>query len=174
LSGSRRQPEEAYLSLGSNIGDREEFLAKARRGVAHLKDTMLLASSIVFETPPLGRTDQPFFLNQVLKVTTMLSPHELIEALLALEASLGRKRAAKWGPRTIDIDILLYGNTVVKTPSLVIPHPELLRRPFLVYLLVQLDSDVADPVSGTRFSDIIGSWSRESRAQVGQPYRGGA
>jgi 2-amino-4-hydroxy-6-hydroxymethyldihydropteridine diphosphokinase len=156
------------------MGEREEFLARAREGIANLRDTTLVASSIILETPALGRTDQPPFLNQVLKVTTTFPPPELLEALLALEASLGRVREEKWGPRTIDIDILLYGREVVKNPSLVIPHPEIFRRPFLVHLLVQLDPDISDPVSGARYSDIMRSWSRESFSQVGQPYRGGS
>lgn len=172
MNASRRHPEIAYLSLGSNLGDRWEYLKKAEEGIRTDEDIEHLVSSSVLETPPLGRTAQPAFLNRVLKVRTCLSPSALLEVLLGLEASLGRTRTVRWGARTIDIDILLYGREVTDTPSLVIPHRELFRRPFLVYLLVELDRDITDPVSGRRLADCMRAWGEGTLLQVGKSYRG--
>lgn len=156
------------------MGDRWAYLTQARGEIEAHPAIEPLASSSVLETPPHGFTDQPPFLNQVLKVGTRLSPADLLEELLVLEASLGRRRTMKWGPRNIDIDILMYGGEVVDTPSLVIPHPELLRRPFLVYLLTELEGEITHPVSGKRFAEYMQSWDSRILWKVGRPYGSGS
>ena len=118
------------IALGSNLGDRAAFLARARTAIARLPRTRVLATSTVEETLPLGPVRQGPYLNQMLLVETGLEPRPLLEALLAIERAAGRERGGRWGPRTLDCDIVLYGDRRVSEPDLVIPHPELPNRPF--------------------------------------------
>lgn len=122
--------ERVFVALGSNVGDRAAHLAAARDALARLPDTRLLAASGVEETPPLGGMAQPPYLNQMVLLETGLEPHALLAALQAIERARGRVRTARWGPRTLDLDIVAYGDRQVRDPDLVIPHPELPRRDF--------------------------------------------
>ncbi|QQZ09515.1 2-amino-4-hydroxy-6-hydroxymethyldihydropteridine diphosphokinase [Heyndrickxia vini] len=128
----------AYISMGSNIGDREKNLKDA---CASLKDNglELLAESSVYETDPVGYTDQGEFLNIVVKVKTELLPEQLLKKCLEIEKELGRTRDVRWGPRTIDLDILLYNNENVETEHLVIPHPRMHERAFVLVPLIEID-----------------------------------
>lgn len=134
MSGTR-----TYLGLGSNLGDRAATLGRARAALVATPGLCLAAASAVAETDPVDVIDQPDFLNQVLGVDTGLSPRELLEACLAVERALGRDRAGgvRRGPRTIDVDVLLYGGLAVDEPGLEIPHPRLAERPFLLDLCRQ-------------------------------------
>lgn len=123
-------PERAAVALGSNLGDRAAILARARAAIAAFPATRVVAASPVEETAPLGPVAQGPFLNQMLLVETGLDPRALLVALLALERAEGRVRGARWGPRTLDCDIVLYGERQVREPDLVIPHPELPNRGF--------------------------------------------
>ena len=127
----------AYLSLGTNLGDRNAYLEKARRALT-LAGVRIVRQSQVLDTEPVGITDQPPFLNQVLEVETSLSPAELLKQIKDIERRLGRQRRQRWGPREIDIDILKYGDQVVDEKDLRIPHPEIPNRPFLGKLLAEL------------------------------------
>jgi len=149
LRGNNHKVETAYLSLGSNLGDRYDYLRLARQEIEKHDVVEVLAVSSILETLPLGNTEQPLFLNQVLKIHITESAIELLKLLLEIEQTLGRQRSTKrWAPRTIDIDILLYGKEIHDTPSLRIPHPELLNRPFFLRLLVELDDSITHPVTG--------------------------
>ncbi|MFQ6104395.1 MAG: 2-amino-4-hydroxy-6-hydroxymethyldihydropteridine diphosphokinase [Candidatus Glassbacteria bacterium] len=170
--GSKRTLEIVFLSLGSNLGDRLEYLKKAERRLMGHRSIELLASSSIRETPPLGYTKQPSFLNQTLKAKTSLSPFLLLEDILSIEDSIGRRRQIRWGPRSIDIDILLYGDMIIDSPHLKVPHPHLLERPFLIYQLVELDRDVTDPVTGMRLIELMSRWSKEELSFIGKSYRG--
>ena len=130
----------AYLSLGANVGERAEGLGRARIALATREGIRLAACSSVAETAPVDVLDQPDFLNQVLAVETALSPSGLLEACLAVERALGRRREGvpPRGPRTIDVDVLLYGGRAVEEPGLTVPHPRLARRPFLLPLLEEV------------------------------------
>lgn len=119
----------AYVALGSNLGDRERHLRVARDAIARLPHTTVLAESDVEETPPLG-PPQPHYLNQMIAVETELSPHDLLQALLAIERENGRVRREKWGPRTLDLDIVKYERQTVDDESLRVPHPGLRDRGF--------------------------------------------
>jgi len=130
--------ERAAIALGSNLGDRAAILARGREAVAQLPLTRLLAGSEVEETAPLGPVPQGPYLNQMLLVETALAPRELLDALLAIERGEGRVRCERWGPRTLDCDIVLYGDGEVREPDLVIPHPELPNREFWQRELRQL------------------------------------
>lgn len=135
-----RRRERAYVALGSNLGDREAYLRAARAALAHLPDTLLIAESAIEETPPLGGLDQPPYLNQMVVLETGLEPHALLDALQAVERKAGRVRGEHWGARTLDLDIVRYGDQRVAEPDLIIPHPELPNRDFWLRELAELQS----------------------------------
>jgi 2-amino-4-hydroxy-6-hydroxymethyldihydropteridine diphosphokinase len=122
--------ERVAVALGSNLGDRAAHLAAARAGLAALPGTILRAASSVEETAPLGGMDQPGYLNQMVLLETTLTPRALLEACQRIERGAGRVRSARWAPRTLDLDIVLFGDRHVEEPGLTIPHPELPRRDF--------------------------------------------
>jgi 2-amino-4-hydroxy-6-hydroxymethyldihydropteridine diphosphokinase len=134
----------AYVALGSNLGDRERFLAVAREAIARLPDTVLLAVSDVEETAPLG-PPQPYYLNQMVAIETQLAPHDLLDALLAIERANGRLRRERWGPRTLDLDIVKYERQAVDDATLRIPHPGLSDRDFWQRELAQLSARITVP-----------------------------
>lgn len=123
-------PERTAIALGSNLGDRAAALARARTAIARLPGTRVVGVSTVEETAPLGPVPQGAYLNQMVLAETTLDPRALLVALLAIERAEGRVRRERWGPRTLDCDIVLYGARAVREPDLVIPHPELPNRPF--------------------------------------------
>jgi 2-amino-4-hydroxy-6-hydroxymethyldihydropteridine diphosphokinase len=127
-----------WLALGSNLGDRQQYLAKARESLNH-SGVHIVRASRVAETAAVGIVDQPAFLNQVLKAETKLEPRPLLETAKRIEQQLGRQPRRRWGPREIDIDILRYDHREVDEPDLRIPHPELEHRPFLLELLKEID-----------------------------------
>jgi 2-amino-4-hydroxy-6-hydroxymethyldihydropteridine diphosphokinase len=137
-----------YLGLGSNLGDRAATLGRAR-ALLDTPDLRIVAASRVYETSPWGVADQPRFLNQVIEAQTRLSPREVLERCRDLEARLGRERSSRWGPRTIDVDILLYGTREVSEPDLTIPHPQLAHRAFVLIPLAELDASARLPGGGT-------------------------
>jgi 2-amino-4-hydroxy-6-hydroxymethyldihydropteridine diphosphokinase len=132
-------PVRAYLALGSNLGNRAEALAGAR-AMLEGSGLRIAAASRVYESAPWGVVDQPPFLNQVVEVETTLTPRELLQRCHEIERQLGRVRSARWGPRTIDVDILLYGAVRMSEPDLIIPHPQLPRRAFVLVPLAELNA----------------------------------
>jgi 2-amino-4-hydroxy-6-hydroxymethyldihydropteridine diphosphokinase len=130
----------AYIALGSNLGQREVFLAQARRAIAALAGTRVLGQTDAEETAPIGPVAQGAFLNQMIAIETELSPHDLLAELQRIEAEAGRVRAARWGPRTIDLDIVLFEKQAVHEPGLTVPHPELSNRDFWLRELAALRS----------------------------------
>ena len=120
----------AYIALGSNLGDRAAHLALARSAIAGLPETRLVAASSVEETAPIGPVEQGPFLNQMVAVETSLGPRALLDALHEIERAAGRVRDVRWGPRTLDLDIVLFERQQLSEPELVVPHPELPRRDF--------------------------------------------
>lgn len=143
-----------YLSLGSNLGDREALL---REAVVRLEtaDVHVLRCSPVYETEPQDVKDQGWFLNAVVEAESELFPLQLLERTQKIEGDLGRRRLKPGGPRTIDIDILLHGRAVVHTPRLVIPHPRLASRRFVLEPLAQLAPGLRHPVSGRTVSEML-------------------
>ena len=133
--------ERAYIALGSNLGDREGHLAAARAALAALPRTRLVGASRVEETAPLGGMDQPPYLNQMVALETGLEPRALLAACQAIERSRGRVRAEHWGARTLDLDIVRYGDRRVAEPDLIIPHPGLPHRDFWQRELAELEPD---------------------------------
>ena len=147
----------AYVGIGTNLGDREENLHTA---LELLEEVGTVRASSIRETDPVGVTDQPRFLNAVAELETDLPPRELLDRLLSIERRLGRDRAAemRWGPRTIDLDLLLYGAEVVQEPDLVVPHPRLAERRFALEPLAELDPGLALP-DGRRVADLLSELS---------------
>lgn len=134
-----------YLALGSNLGDR---LANLKQAIAALTPQLdVKAKSQVYETPPWGYEDQPKFLNQVVKAKTYLEPEPLLKHLKRLEVALGRQESFPNGPRLIDIDILFYDELILYSPSLVIPHPRLHERAFVLLPLMDLDPELIHPIN---------------------------
>jgi len=128
----------AYIALGSNLGNRELALARARAAIAAIRDTRLTAATEVEETEPIGPIQQGKFLNQMVAVSTTLPPRTLLAALHRIERAAGRVRAIRWGPRTLDLDIVMLEGTEYADEALVIPHPELPNRDFWQRELAQL------------------------------------
>jgi 2-amino-4-hydroxy-6-hydroxymethyldihydropteridine diphosphokinase len=120
----------AYIALGSNLGKREVFLAQARRAIADLATTRVLGLTDAEETAPIGPVVQGPFLNQMIAIETELSPQDLLAELKRIETDAGRIRRARWGPRTLDLDIVLFEHQSVREPGLTVPHPELSNRDF--------------------------------------------
>lgn len=135
----------AYISLGSNLGDRAANLDEAVRQLSRTEGIGNLRRSGIRETEPVGRTDQPKFLNCVVEVETTLEPLELLDRCQEIERRLGRTRTRRWGPRTIDLDILLFGDVIVRTDRLTLPHPEMTRRRFVLEPLCELAPDLVLP-----------------------------
>ena len=133
--------ERAFIALGSNLGDRAGHLAAARAALAALPRTRLVAESRVEETAPLGGMDQPPYLNQMVALETRLEPRALLAACQAIERSRGRVRSERWGPRTLDLDIVRYGDRRLDEPDLIIPHPGLRDRDFWQRELAELEPD---------------------------------
>ncbi len=138
-----------WLGLGSNLGDREAHLAAALLRLDHPPDCRLIRCSSLYESAPWGVVDQPPFLNAACQVESVLRPHALLEYLKAIEGALGRDFSApRWGPRIIDIDILLFRDEVLDDPNLVIPHPRLAGRLFALIPMLELDPGLKDPLTG--------------------------
>ena len=135
----------AYLGLGANLGDRLANLQRAVDLLAEVSGLRVARSSRVYATEPVGGPEQPEYLNAVVEVETDLAPHDLLEACLSVETRMGRVRAEPWGPRTIDIDVLTYGDETIDEPDLVIPHPRMHERGFVLVPLAELTADPSLP-----------------------------
>jgi 2-amino-4-hydroxy-6-hydroxymethyldihydropteridine diphosphokinase len=134
----------AYLSLGSNVGDRDRLLARTLERLAS-DDIRVVRASGVYETEPRDVPDQPWFLNQVVEIETSLFPKQLLARLQKIEIGMGRVRKEARGPRTVDIDILFYGDAIVSTPGLEIPHPRVADRRFVLEPLAELVPEFRHP-----------------------------
>lgn len=142
----------AYIGLGSNLGDRIGYLEAAVKALHARPDIQVLRCSSVYETAPVGLTEQPHFLNMVIEVATDLTPHQLLETMLAAERELGRVRDVRWGPRTIDLDLLVYGDVSLQTDELELPHPRMTERAFVLVPLLELCGEAEQTGAGMPFS----------------------
>lgn len=143
-----------FLLLGSNMGNSLDFLDKASKALQE-QVGKLIKSSSCYQTAAWGKTDQPDFINQVLKLETGLSPLEVLKTILGIERQLGRERTEKWGSRTIDIDILFYDQEVVASSELTIPHPYLQQRAFTLIPLAELEPEFVHPVFKKTVSELL-------------------
>jgi len=140
-----------YLGLGSNLGNRAGFLEEALDRLATWPGVRLGAVSSVFETRPVGLTDQPNFLNLAVRVESELGALDVLQMCQSIESSLGRERQVRWGPRTVDLDVLLHGDETHHTPELVIPHPRMQERPFVLVPLAEIAPQLL--LAGVTLSD---------------------
>lgn len=145
----------AYLGLGSNLGDREQNLRSAIKAIGQVKGIRINKTSSFYDTKPWGKIDQDNFLNAVISVVTDLPPLELLDKLQEIEIKMGRQRLEKWGPRNIDIDILLYGDEVLDGPELKVPHPYMRDRLFVLIPLQEIDSAIKFPDDGMDIKEVL-------------------
>jgi 2-amino-4-hydroxy-6-hydroxymethyldihydropteridine diphosphokinase len=144
-----------YLALGSNLGNRSENLLSA---IHHLEpDIRVINCSPVYETPPWGYEDQPKFLNQVIEGETLLPPGDLLAYIKNIEDQIGREETFRYGPRSIDIDILFYDDLVIDTPPLIIPHTRIPERAFVLIPMANLSSDFRHPALGVTIEHLLGN-----------------
>jgi 2-amino-4-hydroxy-6-hydroxymethyldihydropteridine diphosphokinase len=137
-----------YVGIGSNLGDREFLIRKAVESLRQLPQTNVSGVSSLYDTEPVGETEQPPFLNAVAWIETELLPRELLWQMLLIEKRMGRVRSKRWGPRSIDLDLLFYDDELIDEPDLQVPHPEAHRRGFVLYPLLELDPNFRHPVTG--------------------------
>jgi 2-amino-4-hydroxy-6-hydroxymethyldihydropteridine diphosphokinase len=153
---------DAYVGLGSNLGDRLRFLQSAVQALDRVRGTSIRRTSSVYETEPVGKKDQPFFMNMIVELRTELDVLELHGACKLIEKSVGRTTAERWGPREIDLDILYFGKECISRPDLTIPHPEIPRRRFVLVPLAELAPEFIDPLSGQSIDGLLAAcpeWS---------------
>jgi 2-amino-4-hydroxy-6-hydroxymethyldihydropteridine diphosphokinase len=155
-----------YLGIGSNLGCREENLRRALALLERSGDVSIVRQSQFYETPPWGDADQDTFLNAVIEITTQLSAAELLALAKGVEREMGRRESRRWGPRLIDIDILLYGDLITATPELVIPHGRLRERAFALVPLVELAPSLRDPITGILYKDYLESLPEKNAIKV--------
>jgi 2-amino-4-hydroxy-6-hydroxymethyldihydropteridine diphosphokinase len=144
---------DVYLLLGSNLGNREWFLERAgqeiEQAIAPIKKR-----STIHQTPAWGKTDEPDYLNQALMLQTDMPAKDILQTILAIELVLGRERKEKWGSRTIDIDILLYGDEVISEPGLIVPHPQLHKRKFAMEPLIEIAPKLVHPIFNRTIAEL--------------------
>jgi 2-amino-4-hydroxy-6-hydroxymethyldihydropteridine diphosphokinase len=145
----------AYIGLGSNLADRAAFIKKALKNLDRIDGITVVAVSALIETRPLGDKNQDSFLNAVAKVETTLAAEQLHEQMALIEGSLGRQRRQKWSPRTIDLDLLLYGNEIIKSSHLVVPHTQMHLRSFVLQGMCELNADLHHPVLNRSMSLLL-------------------
>ncbi len=145
----------AYIALGSNLGDRRAYLEQAIAALTEIPEIEVVAQSRFIETVPVGPGKQNHYLNAALEISTEFTPNRLLEALLRIERKLGRIRNEKWGPRTIDLDILFYDDLIVDEPKLRIPHPHLQEREFVLEPLCDIAPTLEHPASKHTMSELL-------------------
>lgn len=143
-----------YLGLGSNVGDRCRHLHEAVLLLQRHYDIEIEDTSSIYETDPVGYTEQDKFLNLVIKISTNLKPHELLQIMQNIERHLGRTREIHWGPRTIDLDILLYNQENIETESLVVPHPRMFERAFVLIPLLEAYDELSYRISPSQLEEM--------------------
>jgi len=173
-----RQPEDirgvvCFIGMGSNLADPSSQCMEAVRRVSSAKGIKVLRRSSLYRTEPVGFAEQEWFVNAVIEIRTVVSPNELLRVLQAIEDGMGRVRGPKWGPRVIDLDILLYGQEIIQDDSLVVPHPELHKRRFILEPLCELASYVIHPAFGISMSGLMDRLNDKSKVYIynvkGQP-----
>lgn len=157
-----------YIALGSNVGDCEEHLRQARARIES-PDLRVLRASSIYETAPRDVEDQPWFLNQVLECETDLFPRQLLARLQKIEQDMGRKRRMAKGPREIDLDILLFGDAVVKAPELEVPHPRIAERRFVLEPLAELIPEKRHPGTRKTMREMLAAVGNQAVKKIADP-----
>jgi 2-amino-4-hydroxy-6-hydroxymethyldihydropteridine diphosphokinase len=144
-----------YLGLGSNLGDREKNLRRALKELKSLNSVKILKKSSIYETEPVGFKDQNWFLNAVIKIKTQIPPLSLFYLLKGIEKRLGRTKGKRWGSRKIDLDLLLYDGVIMNEDKLILPHPQMHKRRFVLIPLLELDRGAKHPVLNLTFKKLL-------------------
>ncbi len=165
---------EAFLGLGSNLGDRAGRIGEALERLSGCDGIGAVHPSGLYETSPVGGPEQPWYLNAAAGVSTSLEPQALLEACLRIERDMGRVRAVPNGPREIDLDVLLYGQRVVISPDLVIPHAAMTGRLFVLAPLAEIAGDVTHPVEKVRIAELLARLGASGGAEVVRRFSGPA
>lgn len=152
----------AYLGLGSNLDNPAAQLDEACRRLRLIQGVEIIRISSYYETPPVGVLDQPWFINAAVGVRTSLSPEDLLSALLQVENDMGRIRKERWGPRLVDLDLLLYNNNVINTPRLQVPHPEMASRGFVLLPLAEIAPQAYHPVLQKTMAHLLAELAPEA------------
>jgi 2-amino-4-hydroxy-6-hydroxymethyldihydropteridine diphosphokinase len=152
-----------FLGLGSNVGDRQRYLNVATSEIEKTRDTRVVWTSSVYETDPIGKTDQPKFLNAAMEIETILAPEELFDEVKAIEMRMKRSGEERWGPREIDIDILVYDGLVFDSERLKVPHPALEERKFVLVPLCEIAPDLVHPVNGMTMGELLAACREPGR-----------
>ncbi len=135
----------AYIGIGSNLGTPGENCIEAIEKISNTKDIKIISRSSFYQTEPIGEVQQDWFVNSAIKIKTNLSPTHLLSALLNIESAMGRTREEKWGPRLIDLDLLFYGNLILRKKGLTLPHPEILKRKFVLIPMSEIAENLVHP-----------------------------
>ena len=164
------KPVLAYIGLGANLGDPRRQLQEALAKLAAAEEVEVLTVSAFYLNPPLGPPEQPWYVNAVAQVRTRLEPEELLRVLHRVEQDLGRVRGEHWGPRVIDLDLLLYDGLIMSGPELVLPHPEMHRRAFVLVPLAEIAPEAWHPVLEKTAGELLAALDAGEREAV-QPAR---
>ncbi len=156
--------EVVYLSLGSNVANKKEMIAKAKKELIKLKISVDKESHF-YKTEPVGNKDQDFFINQVIRIKTSLEPLKLLIFIKNIESKLGRTSFEKWGPREIDIDILFYNEIMMNAPQLTIPHPEIPNRRFVLVPFCDIDKNFMHPALKKNITELLQETSDTSSVE---------
>lgn len=151
----------AYIGIGSNVGKKTDQCERAISEILKFDRHKLLAKSSFFKTQPIGYTSQDWFVNGVIKIETDLEPLDLLRVLKTIESQLGRRETFRWGPRTIDLDVLIFDDREIKTEELQIPHPLLHERQFVLIPLVEIDRDLVHPVLKKTVGEILENFKED-------------
>ncbi len=157
------KPVIAYVGLGANLGEPQQQLRLALARLQASEEVEVRRVSAFYRNPPLGPQDQPWYINAVAEVRTRLAPEDLFRVLRLIERALGRVRGEHWGPRVIDLDLLLYDGEIMAAPELVVPHPEMHRRAFVLVPLAEIAPDAWHPVLQKRAADLLAELDRAHR-----------
>ena len=163
---TERAPVIAYLGLGANLGDPRRQLSEALERLNAAEEVEVTRVSTFYRNPPLGPENQPWYVNAAARVRTRLGPEELLRLLQQGEAALGRVRGGHWGPRRLDLDLLLYNGEVIFAPNLVVPHPEMHRRSFVLVPLAEIAPQAWHPVLGKSAGDLLAELNPADREAV--------
>jgi 2-amino-4-hydroxy-6-hydroxymethyldihydropteridine diphosphokinase len=163
---TERAPVIAYLGLGANLGDPRRQLTEALKRLNGAEELEVTRVSTFYRNPPLGPENQPWYVNAVARVRTRLGPEELLRLLQQVETAMGRVRGERWGARRLDLDLLLYNGEVIFTPDLVVPHPEMHRRGFVLVPLAEIAPQAWHPVMGKSAGGLLSELDPTDRAAM--------